>query len=459
MATNPQQAQADLLNRANAQFGQGNAHFAGGRFADALTSYDSVLALVPNAPEILNNRGNTLCALRRPAEALASFDAALKRVPGDPVTCNNRGNALLDMNRADEALKSFDQALARAPDYTQALVNRGNALQCLGRNSEALASFERAITLDPQLADAHWNKGLLLLSLGDFDNGWHGYEWRLKRAATPARDFQQPQWRGENIQGKTILLHAEQGFGDSIQFLRYVPMVAMRGAKIVLELPDALIPLLGPVNGVAAVVNRDQARPWVDLHCSLLSLPLAFGTTLATIPERPDFLRVPDDRASKWRARLPRNCARRIGLVWSGKPTHNNDHNRSIALSRLAPLRALSGVTFVSLQREFNEADRAELAQWPGLVRLEDELSDFADTAAVIAELDLVIAVDTAVAHLAASLGKPVWILLPQVLDWRWMLDREDSPWYRSARLFRQTTLGNWDSVIARVALELAAAS
>ena len=372
---------------------------------------------------------------------------------------NNRGNALLDLNRLNEALASFDAALARIPNYAAALVNRGNALRSLHRAEEALASFERAIAIEPELAEAHWNKGLLCLSLGDFEAGWRGYEWRWRRDNAPSREFAQPQWRGEDLHGKTILLHAEQGFGDTIQFLRYVPMVAGLGAKIILELPDSLVPLLDTIDGVVAIVSRDQAHPPFDLHCPLLSLAVTFGTTLATIPAPLPNLRAPAERIEKWRARLPRNEAHRIGIVWSGKPTHNNDHNRSIALARLAPLLSMPGFKFISLQSEIRDADLPLLAKLPALLRLEEEIADFADTAAVIAELDLVIAVDTAVAHLAGSLGKPVWILLPYVLDWRWMLDREDSPWYPSARLFRQTVIGDWDSVIARLGQELARAA
>ncbi len=442
--------------RVDALIGQGNLLHALGRFAEALASFERVLAIRPDYAEILNNRGNALWCLRRPAEALMSYDAALALKPDYPQAHNNRGNALLDLNRPADALASFDAALARKPDYADALVNRGNALGSLNRAAEALASFERAISIDPDLAEAHWNKGLLCLSLGDFAAGWRGYEWRHRRADAVPRDFAQPQWRGEDLRGKTILLHAEQGFGDTIQFVRYLPMVAGLGGKIILEVPDSLMPLLGAVEGVAALVSRADALPGFDLHCPLLSLPLAFGTTLTTIPAPAQYLRVPTERIEKWRARLTGAAAPRIGLVWSGKPTHMNDHNRSIALARLAPLLAVPGCQFVSLQREYREADLATLDNFPALLRLEHELADFADTAAAVAQLDLVIAVDSAVAHLAGAMGKPVWILLPRVPDWRWMLDREDTPWYPSARLFRQPAIDDWDSAIARLAGELA---
>jgi hypothetical protein len=249
------------------------------------------------------------------------------------------------------------------------------------------------------------------------------------------------------------LLHAEQGFGDVIQFQRYVPMVAALGATIILEIPDALRPLVSGIDGVA-IRSRDDALPAFDLHCPLMSLPLAFGTTLGTIPP-PARLRAPAGRLETWRARLPRGERPRIGLTWSGKPTHRNDHNRSVALARLAPLLSLPGYEFVSLQREYRDSDLPALAHFPGLMRLEDELADFADTAAVIETLDLVIAVDTAVAHLAGSLGKQTWIMLPFGGDWRWLLDGEATLWYPRARLFRQPRIGDWDSVVARLAGEL----
>jgi tetratricopeptide (TPR) repeat protein len=342
------------------------------------------------------------------------------------------------------------------PDSTNAMVNRGNALRYLGRFDEAIASFDRALAIEPELAEAHWNKGLLLLSRGDFENGLAEYEWRWRREDEfKPRDFAQPQWQGGDLAGKTILLHAEQGFGDSIQFLRYVPLVVAKGARVVLELPDALMPLVGRIDGVITMVGRGQRLPDFDLHCPLLSLPLAFGTTLSSIPPFTPYLQPPAERMTKWRVLIPRTGRPRVGLVWSGKPSHKNDRNRSIAFVRLSPLLARPGIDFVSLQREYRESDRASLATFPNLLRLDAALSDFADTAAVIESLDLVITVDTAVAHLAGAMGKPVWILLSAVLDWRWLLEREDSPWYPTARLFRQTEIGRWDSVINRVALEL----
>lgn len=426
------------------------------RHDDALKCWDHALTLRPGAPELLSNRGNALWQLRRPAEALTTYDAALALKPDAAEIHNNRGNALLDLNRPAEALVSFDRALTLKPEYAEALVNRANALRDLNRSSEAIASCDAALALDPDLAEAHWNKGLEQLLIGDFEQGFANYEWRWKRAGNTPRDFGAPQWRDEDVTDKTILLHAEQGFGDTIQFMRYVPLLAGRGAKIVLEVPDSLMPLIGTVDGVIATISRGQQHPPIDLHCPLMSLPLAFGTTLATIPASVPYLRAPAERIEAWRARLPASGKLRVGLVWSGKPTHRNDHNRSIAFAQLAPLLAVPNIDFVSLQRDVREADAAALLNAEAVLRPDLDQADFADTAAIIETLDLVIAVDTAVAHLTGALAKPLWPLLPFCPDWRWLLDRTDSPWYPGARLFRQPRIGDWDGAIANVAEALA---
>jgi tetratricopeptide (TPR) repeat protein len=438
---------------------RGNTYYDMKSFEAALADYESALSLRPDAAPIYNNRGNALRELGRSAEAINAFGRALALKPGYAEAYNNRGNAQLDLNRPSAALADYERALALKPDFVDALVNRGSALRYLNRPDDALDSFDHAIALSPELAEAHWNRALTCLSVGDFDEGWRGYEWRWRRNASEMapRDFAQPQWYGKDLEGRTILLHAEQGFGDTIQFIRYLPMVLAKGGKVILEIPDALKPLVGQIDGVIAMVSRGQALPPFDLHCPLLSLPLAFGTTLTDVPAPVRYLRAPPERVEQWRACLPRGEVPRVGLVWSGKPTHKNDHNRSIALARLAPLLLKPDFQFVSLQKEYSDADRASLRKFPALVRLHDTLSDFADTAAVVAALDLVIAVDTAVAHLAGAMGKPVWILLPAIGDWRWMVEREDSPWYPSARLFRQPHIGDWGSVISRVGRELAA--
>ncbi len=345
---------------------RGNTHYAMKSFAAALADCDRALLLRPDAAPLHNNRGNTLRELGRPQEALDSFGRALAIDPNYPDAYSNRGNALIELNRPADALADYDRALGLKPVSSYALVNRGIALHYLKRFDEALQSFGRALELAPDLAEAHWNRGLLLLELGDFARGLPEYEWRWRRESEmKPRDFAQPVWRGENIGGKTILLHAEQGFGDSIQLLRYVPMVVAKGGRVVLEIPDSLMPLIGRREGVVAMMKPGAVLPPFDLHCPLLSLPLAFGTTLATIPHDVPYLRVRAERAANWRGRLPATGRPRIGLVWSGKPTHKNDHNRSIAFERLAPLLSLPGVDFISLQHEYRTADLAALAASP----------------------------------------------------------------------------------------------
>jgi tetratricopeptide (TPR) repeat protein len=440
--------------------GRANTHYDLKSFGEALADYDRVLALRPDYAEIVNNRGNALRELGRHQEALAAFARAISLKPDYAGAFNNRGNVWLQLNRPAEALADYDRALALEPDYTDALVNRGSALQCLDRLDEAAASFDRAIAVLPDLAEARWNKALLDLLRGDFGSGLPGYEWRWRRGdAEGFRNFTQPQWRGEDLNGRTILLHAEQGFGDTLQMVRYVPMVAARGGRVVLEAPDALLPLLADIEGITVLLGPGSALPGFDLHCPLMSLPLAFGTTLETIPGGVPYLRAPSRRVDAWRARLdnlPRPC---VGLVWSGKPSHKNDHNRSIPLAILAPVLRLPGLTFVSLQREYRDSDRTDLARWPNLRRFDHALNDFADTAALIAQIDLVVAVDTAAAHLAGAMGKPLWVLLSHIQDWRWLLSRADSPWYPTARLLRQPQIGDWDSVITKLAQDLAAFS
>jgi tetratricopeptide (TPR) repeat protein len=433
---------------------RGNIHYGRQCYQDALADYDRAVALRPDFAPTHNNRGNTLRELGRFADARAALDRALALDPHYAEAFNNRGNALIELNRAAEALADYDRALALKPDFAFAHVNRGNALRYLGRPQEALASFDRAIALAPELADAHWNKALAYLAQGDFERGWSGYEWRWKRGVEIPRDFKQPQWRGGDLGGKTILLHAEQGFGDSIQMLRYLPLVAARAGRIVLELPDALIPLVAATDNLT-VLARGAPLPPFDLHCPLMSLPLAFSTRLDTVPAPVPYLHAPPERLTAWQARLAEAPRPRVGLVWSGKPSHKNDHNRSIPLARLAPLLSVAGVRFVSLQRDYRDADLPFLSAAP-IMRLDGALHDFADTAAAISHLDLVIAVDTAVAHLAGALGKPVWVVLSHIQDWRWLTGREDSPWYPTARLFRQSQAGDWDDVIARLAQTLA---
>jgi tetratricopeptide (TPR) repeat protein len=421
--------------------------------AEALNSYDRALAMEPDHVEALTNRGVALHDLERYGEALASHQRALAVQPDHAAALSNRGVTLHRLGRLDEALASYDRALAKQPDYADALVNRGVTLHDLKRFDEALASYDRAIALQPDHADAHFFGSMSRLLTGDFGRGWIEYEWRRKGASTgpSRRDFPQPPWLGgEGIADKTILLHSEQGFGDTIQFCRYVPLVAARGARVVLEVEEPLRDLLTGLAGTARVITKGNLLPDFDLQCPLLGLPLAFGTRLETIPSAMPYLRAPDRALLKWGTRLPTKRRPRIGMAWAGNAKHIRDRERSINLGSLLPLLDVDA-TYVSLQKEVRAPDTATLREGADIIHFGHELDGFSDTAALISHLDLVISVDTAVAHLAGALGKPVWILLTHVPDWRWLLDRDDSPWYPTARLFRQSGTREWDSVIAQV--------
>jgi tetratricopeptide (TPR) repeat protein len=423
------------------------------RFEEALTNYDRALTARPDYAEALSNRGNTLHELKRFEEALASYDRALIVRPDYAEALSNRGLTLHELKRFDEALASYDRALVVRPEFAEAFCNRGNTQQELKRFEEALASYDRALAVRPDYAEAHWNDALLRLLTGDFSRGWTKYEWRWKNEsqALTKRNFSQPLWLGaEAIDGKAILLHNEQGFGDTIQFCRYVPLVAARGARVILEVERPLQELMTSLAGATQVISEGDPLPDFDFQCPLLSLPLAFGTRPETIPLVTPYLRAPVQALKNWPARLGSKSRPRIGLVWSGSPTHKKDQTRSISLHSLLPLLDIEA-TFVSLQKDVRTDDMAVLKDQSNLLHFGDSLKNFSDTAALISNLDLVISVDTSVAHLAGALAKPVWILVTYVPDWRWLLDRNDSPWYPTARLFRQDNTRAWDNVTARV--------
>ncbi len=424
------------------------------RFEEALASYDRALELRLDYTEALFNRGTTLHDLKRFEEALASYDRALKLRPDYAEALLNRGNTLHDLKRFEEALASYECAFKLRLGYAEALSNRGNTLHDLKRFEEALASYDRALKLRPNYAEALFNEAVCRLLIADFDRGWDRYEsrWGIDRLRTAKRNFVQPRWTGkDNLQGKTILLHAEQGFGDAIQFCRYVPLVVERAARVILEVQRPLRELMTTLTGAAQIVSRGDPLPDFDMHCPLLSLPLAFGTRLETIPSTTLYQRASPQALVNWDARLAsRKHRARIGLAWSGNPLHLNDHNRSMRLSSLLSFLD-TNATFVSLQKDVRPEDATVLKNQSDLLHFGDELETFADTAALISTLDLVISVDTSVAHLAGALTKPVWVMLPFIPDWRWLLDREDSPWYPTVRLFRQDETRTWDSVITRV--------
>lgn len=421
---------------------------------ESLASYDRAIAVDPDQAELHYGRANALRNLGRHDEAVASYDRALARKPDYAFAHHNRGNALRDLNRPAEALASYEKAVAADPSYAGAWNGRGVCLQHLGRHDEAIASYDRALAIAPQFAEAHHNRGLAYLLKGDFAAGWPECEWRWESSQFVKQDFACPAWGGsEPLSGKKILLHAEQGLGDTIMFMRYVPRVVAMGARVALALPPPLIPLFSAIEGVEWMLAPGESMPQPDLHCALMSLPLAFNTSLATIPAQFPYVAPAPDLVAKWARTLGPTDRLRVGLVWSGNPGHLNDRNRSIALEKFALIINQSAVEFIALQPDVRPHD-AEVLQRYAHIRHFGQ--DFANGAAIVSLLDLVISVDTAWAHLAGAMAKPVWIPLPAFPDWRWLLEREDSPWYPTARLFRQASMGHWDDVIARMAREFA---
>jgi tetratricopeptide (TPR) repeat protein len=427
------------------------------RHDEAMTALDKALTLVPGHVDALNQRGNARAAKGEPEAALRDYDAALATAPGHPLVSFNRGNALRALGREAEAIAAFDAALAAAPNHAGAWTNRGMALAALNRHADAVSSYGRALTLNPDNADVHFNAGLSLLTLGDYQRGFAEYEWRWKRTGYPPRgDLKKQLWLGEApLDGKTILIHAEQGFGDTIMLARYAPLLARNGARVVMQVQPELKGLLAGLDGAAAIVGHGEPLPPFDVHCPLTSLPLACKTEIASVPADIPYLRASEAQLEKWRPRLAGPLPR-VALAWSGRATHANDRNRSLSLSQLEPLFEAEDVRFVSVQHEPRAADAERLSREPRIINLGPELADFTDTAAVLTLCELVICADSAVAHLAGALGRSAFVLLPFQPDWRWTQDRAQSPWYPALRLFRQSAPGDWAGVLARVREELA---
>ncbi|NTU59258.1 MAG: tetratricopeptide repeat protein [Chlorobiaceae bacterium] len=423
----------------------------------ALILIDHAISLNPIVAAYHSNRGLALHNLKRFREALESYDRAIQLRPDYAEALSNRGLALSALNRFDEALDSFNRAIRLQPGFADAHSNRGNTLRELNRYDEALESYNRAIQLKPDFADAYLNASILFLKTGNFEKGWRLYErrWDVDSFGSPRRNFAQPLWLGqEPLNGKTILLHGEQGLGDTIQFCRYVKMTSELGAKVVLEVETPLLELLRQLEGVSRCVAKGDALPPFDVHCPLMSLPLAFRTTLETIPYSSPYLSAEPGKSGAWAKRIGENEQPLTGVVWSGSASHKNDRNRSIPLATL--LSALpEGFRYVSLQKEVGDSDREALESHSGILHFGNELKDFSDTAALCGLMDVVICVDTSVAHLSAAMGKPTWILLPYVTDWRWLTDRTDCPWYRSARLYRQQAIGDWSGILQKVKEDL----
>jgi tetratricopeptide (TPR) repeat protein len=442
-------------NYADAHYNLGNTLLDLEGHQRASDCYDKAIQLGFSAPEIYNNRGLAKFHLKKYDEAIDSCNVAISMRPDYAEAYNNSGMILSAMGRVDEALTKFNKAIEIKGDYADALSNRGVALKSKKRISEAIDSFNLALEINKNKPDILWNKSITMLTSGRFTEGWKLYEsrWQLKGFPSPNRQFAQPLWLGNfDIAGKTILLHAEQGFGDTIQFARYCKDVKKLGAKVILEISERLIELFKCLEGVDQLIANGTDLPCFDCHCPLLSLPLAFQTEVDSIPCTSPYLRIPEKLINFWPNLLGTKSRPRIGLAWSGSRVNTMDGFRSIPLGSL--VRALpKEYDYFCLQNDIREQDKAVLDD-SDIHYFPDSL-DFLHTAALAAEMDLVISVDTSIAHLCGSLGCRTWVLLAYAADWRWLLDRTDSPWYPTVRLFRQAKVNEWESVVADLRGEL----
>jgi tetratricopeptide (TPR) repeat protein len=426
-----------------------------GKFEEAKSHYESAVKLQPNYAGAYNNLGVLLRQLGNLENSAACFEKLLMLRPNSSDAFDNLGNTLRDLGQLEKSAESHQRAIALSPDSAKAYNNLGYTQRKQGKLAESRMSFNRALSMDPESVDIRWNLCLLDLLEGSFVAGWSGYEVRFRRKENRPRSFPKQIWRGEPLNGARILLHSEQGLGDSLQFLRYVPMVHAAGGKVILNVPSALGRLAARLHGVDTLTVDEEMLPSFDRHCPLMSLPLAFKTTLDSIPGFVPYLTVPEEALRAANDLEWPNQKLCVGLVWSGNPKCTEDQMRSIPLSSLRPFLDLEGMHFFSLQIG---AAASQLDATPApITDLRCAIKDLADTAALMAHLDVIITVDTVTAHLAGALAKPTWVLLPFAPDWRWLTDREDSPWYPTVRLFRQPSFGDWDSVIALVGHELSA--
>jgi tetratricopeptide (TPR) repeat protein len=435
------------------------------RHADAAALYERSLARMPNHGPSMQGAALSLAKIGENERALQYFERLTARHPQLAEVHYNKGNLLGAMGRYEDEMAAYRQAIARKPDFVRAYVNLGVALRDQHRFDEALQQFKKALAIDPNDPGARTNRAQTNLLLGEFEHGWREYEWRW-RDGTDSHGFDAATlWNGtQPLSGKTVLVHHEQGFGDTLQFVRFTDRLSAAGARVVLRVQDALLPLLGAYPGVAEVIGASAPPPRFDYHIPLMSLAFALKVRAPDLAGPQAYLRADPARVAQWEGLFGSDTASslrrpRVGLVWSGSRGHLNDRNRSMPLAQFDTLLA-ADADFVSLQKDVREDDRDRLVQLVarGVVRdVAERLASFADTAALIGQLDLVITVDTAVAHLAAALGKPVWIALPFTPDWRWQMERSDSPWYPGVRLFRQSVRGDWSNVVKALGDALAA--
>ncbi len=447
-----ERALAVKADYAGAWFNLGNVLAARDEHAKAVEHYRRALAIDANHVDALNNLGAALSELEQCNEAALCYQRVLALQPANAAAHNNFGRVLAQRDELDAAVAHFKEAIALQPHAIDAHINLGNVLLEKGEAAAAHQSYERALAIDPAHESAHWNDGLALMVQGDLEEGFRRWRWNV----AASKRFAVPEWRGEALEGATILIHAEQGFGDAIHFARYIPMVAARGGRVIFEAPVELHRIFASIEGVDRIVAFGDPLPDFAWHCPLLTLPVVFETTLRNLPDSVPYLSADPDSVADWSRRVA-GPALKVGLVWAGRPEHKRDRHRSLSLAELAPLAAIPNVAFYALQKGAAVGEAEHAPEGMRLEILSPLLSDFADTAAAIMALDLVITVDTSVAHLAGALGKPVWILHAYAPDWRWLEKRRDSPWYPTAELFRQDASRRWGPVIAEVAAELCA--
>jgi len=445
---------------ADSWLNKGNALYELKRFDEAIIHYDQTLTLKPDYAEGWSNKGNALNELKRFDEAIIHHDKALALKPDFAEGWSNKGITLIALKRIEEAVTHYDKALNLKSDYVEGWLNKANALCELKRFDEAIIHYDKAISLRPNYHDALWAKSLCLLVKGDFENGlllyenrWHSNKLRL---ITGKRYFNEPTWLGkESLQGKVILLYGEQGLGDFIQFSRYAKLVSDLGAKVILETPESLASLMTGIEGVSQLLIKGEELPSFDYQSPLLSLPLAFKTNISNIPADKFYLKAQSNKAVEWRQKLGEKTKKRVGVVWSSMSNFKEDSKRSLMLADFINALPSNGFEYICLQKELKESDKEFFEKYKNIRFFGNELQDFSDTAALIENLDLVISSCTSVPHLSSALGKETWVLLSYVSDWRWLLDREDSPWYPSMKLYRQNINGNWNSVLDKVKSDL----
>ncbi len=437
----------------------GNGYLKLGQRDLAEASFREALRLAPNHVDAHLNLAVTYIEQKRLDEATVQCHEVQRLKPNHPDACVNLGNINLQRGNLDEAANYYQQALRYQPDSTAAFTNLGNLRRQQGQFHQALACYDKVLHFDPNHVEARFNRAMILLLLGDWEKGWEEYEWRWQTGDFPRYAFGRPRWDGSPLGGRSILLYSEQGLGDTIQFIRYVPLVKERGGRVIVQGHAPLLELLKSMPGIDHLLPGGERPPDFDVHAPLLSLPAIFRDPLDMVPATVPYLHADDKLVEKWRRELAPLNGKKIGIAWQGRPTHRGDKQRSIPLTKFTQLGKLPGVHLISLQKGHGAEQVRNLAGKFPVVDLESRLGDesesFASIAAVMMNLDLVICCDTAIAHLAGALGMPVWVALPLDPDWRWLLEREDSPWYPTVRLFRQQRMGDWETVLERMATAL----